>query len=639
MIGDSACWIGLTDRNQEGNWQWLSGEAFSYNKWYGSSYGGTEPNNDPSGLEGTENYVHIRANSDTWNDNSGCTQYPFICEIDNAYTITYDANDGTSAPATQTKAVGQSITLSEEIPTRPGYTFLGWSSSSSATTITYHPGDTYATEADLTLYAVWESKTYTITYYDGSGTPIEITVEGGGEITLPIDTPLREGYDFFGWSTSPDDAEAMYRPGDAYPGGTVTLYAVWKIQQFTVTFDSAGAGDIMPITVDYGSTIPDLPLPERYGLAFRGWFTAENRKITSDSIITSALFLTAHWSEPTQMILPSDTEVIEGEAFAGNAANVICIPSKVTSIGSLAFANNDDLYSAIVYSRTVRPAADAFANCPNLTIYGYESTPIQVYANEQKIPFKPIAVSGWVLESEVPFGASLTGEEKWVYDHAITETVTSTEPTLEGWTEEPLQRRWEQTETGTNNYVEFGNVDFDTSHVLYGKYNRKMANAENTTEKTEVGNTTTNAGYIYYHWTLDGRYPQDAINAGHAINVYVESTRGSHPDGYTYTLFHAFEVNNILTPVYGATNSNAEANLTNEGIYSTCYVSGSYNLAQYVSYWWYITEIRQQTYTKYQRIFTYSRQTTEQLESATPVAEGDGISNVRHYVKYGFGEY
>lgn len=287
----------------------------------------------------------------------------------------------------------------------------------------------------------------------------------------------------------------------------------------------------------------------------------------------------------------------------------------------------------VVYSRTVSPVSDAFANCPNMTIYGYQDTPIHYFAVAKNIPFKPITTSDWVLESEVPIGAKLTGEEKWTYDKIITETTTSTETSLEGWTRDASNSRWEQSETGTNQYVNFPG-GFSTGHALYVKYNTKLTNSETETLKTVVGNDETIAGYIYYHWTLDGEWPGKAAEAGKAINVFVESAGGPNPDGYTYTLFHAFEVNSILEPTSG-TGTNGELNLVGEGIYSTCHHS-VYNLSQYVSHWWYITEIRQQTYTKYQRIFTYTKETTEPHESTENVVADDGITNVRHYVKYGF---
>ncbi len=71
--------------------------------------------------------------------------------------ITYDANGGSGAPAAQMKDYNTALTLSSTIPTRSGYTFLGWSTSSSATSAAYQAGGTYPASANsnTTLYAVW----------------------------------------------------------------------------------------------------------------------------------------------------------------------------------------------------------------------------------------------------------------------------------------------------------------------------------------------------------------------------------------------------------------------------------------------------------------------------------------------------
>ena len=70
------------------------------------------------------------------------------------YTITYNANGGSGAPAAQTKTYGVNLTLSSTRPTRTGYTFLGWSTSSGATSATYSAGGTFTSNANTTLYAV-----------------------------------------------------------------------------------------------------------------------------------------------------------------------------------------------------------------------------------------------------------------------------------------------------------------------------------------------------------------------------------------------------------------------------------------------------------------------------------------------------
>lgn len=76
----------------------------------------------------------------------------------NKYTVSYDANGGTGAPAAQTKTYGQSMTITSAEPMRARYRFLGWAESKSATSAQYSAGGTYskAITSNVTLYAVWE---------------------------------------------------------------------------------------------------------------------------------------------------------------------------------------------------------------------------------------------------------------------------------------------------------------------------------------------------------------------------------------------------------------------------------------------------------------------------------------------------
>ena len=71
------------------------------------------------------------------------------------HTVSYNANGGTGAPDTQKKIYGSVLTLSSVRPTRDGYVFMGWATSS-AGEVSYMPGSTYGTDVDITLYAVWQ---------------------------------------------------------------------------------------------------------------------------------------------------------------------------------------------------------------------------------------------------------------------------------------------------------------------------------------------------------------------------------------------------------------------------------------------------------------------------------------------------
>lgn len=73
------------------------------------------------------------------------------------YTVSYNANGGSGAPASQTKTESVALTLSSVRPTRNGYNFLGWSTNSNATSATYSAGGTYNVDNNVTLYAVWQA--------------------------------------------------------------------------------------------------------------------------------------------------------------------------------------------------------------------------------------------------------------------------------------------------------------------------------------------------------------------------------------------------------------------------------------------------------------------------------------------------
>lgn len=71
------------------------------------------------------------------------------------HTVSYNANGGTGAPGSQKKIYGSILTLSSARPTRDGYVFMGWATSS-AGEVSYMPGSTYGADVDITLYAVWQ---------------------------------------------------------------------------------------------------------------------------------------------------------------------------------------------------------------------------------------------------------------------------------------------------------------------------------------------------------------------------------------------------------------------------------------------------------------------------------------------------
>ncbi len=216
-------------------------------------------------------------------------------EIEN-YTVTYSANGGNadSVPPVQTYPVGSSVTLSTVTPTRAGHRFLGWSLQSDAVTASYAAGSTQTFNANVTLYAVWERRTYTITYNanEGNNPPAAQTKTYGIDLTLTSDQPTRDGYAFLGWSTSNTASTAEYASGATYTqNGNATLYAVWSLitVDHTLTYNAnGGIGAPMSETQTYSPIEPTFftissVQPTRIGHKFIGWASSASSSVAEYS--------------------------------------------------------------------------------------------------------------------------------------------------------------------------------------------------------------------------------------------------------------------------------------------------------------------------------------------------------------------
>ena len=146
----------------------------------------TSPSVEKNGYEIIGWNTSNSATTSSWNVNTSksistnSTYYP-ITKL-NTYTVSYNANGGSGAPASQTKTTNNNLTLSSVKPTRVGYTFQGWGTSSSATTATYQPGGTYSNNKSITLYAVWKINKVNIKFSTNSGTVQTSSTNASGNI-------------------------------------------------------------------------------------------------------------------------------------------------------------------------------------------------------------------------------------------------------------------------------------------------------------------------------------------------------------------------------------------------------------------------------------------------------------------------
>lgn len=149
-----------------------------------------------------------------------------------SYTISYNANGGSNAPANQTKWKNQALTLSSTKPTRTGYSFKNWNTAANGSGTSYASGGSYTDNAAVTLYAQWTANTYTVKYNanGGSNAPGNQTKTYGVALTLSSTKPTRTNYTFKGWGTSASATTVAYAAGASYTANAaITLYAIWEL--------------------------------------------------------------------------------------------------------------------------------------------------------------------------------------------------------------------------------------------------------------------------------------------------------------------------------------------------------------------------------------------------------------------------
>lgn len=204
----------------------------------------------------------------------------------NLWGVYFDANGGTNAPSMQKKYFNNTLYLTTQKPTRSGYAFKGWATSSTSSYAQYQPGDAFTIDADTTLYAVWGqnvTKTWSITYNANGGynAPAKQTANVGQSITITYSKPTRSGYTFLGWSTwsGATEPDSAYTPGYSYMSEyDTTLYAVWRqnqTTQYSLSFNlQGGTGAFNTLYGGYGERV-QIPYttPTKSGYTFKGWAT------------------------------------------------------------------------------------------------------------------------------------------------------------------------------------------------------------------------------------------------------------------------------------------------------------------------------------------------------------------------------
>lgn len=203
------------------------------------------------------------------------------------YWVSFDANGGTGSIATRLFTTSTIANLPVCTMEREGHEFVGWSLTDDGK-VAFYDGEAVmdmTSKDSMTLYAVWEPSAYQVIFDANGGSGTMQPQQGviGTDITLNLNQFTRTGYRFGGWATEAG-GKAVYADGervkDLKPSaqGTVTLYAVWVANNYTLRFHAnGGTGDMPDQILTYD--IPAAIVANQFvldGYDFVGWATNDS---------------------------------------------------------------------------------------------------------------------------------------------------------------------------------------------------------------------------------------------------------------------------------------------------------------------------------------------------------------------------
>ena len=178
-----------------------------------------------------------------------CTQEITLSDTyldQNTYTLTFTANGGTGSTLPMTGLYsGSEVTLPACGFTRAGHTFYGWSDGS----VTYPAGSHFTVTGDQTLTAKWHQNGDTmchVTFHknsdDATGVMDDQTCNPGDVIRLHANEFVREGWTFYGWSTTGSWDDFQWWDQSRFDLSTdIDLYALW-LKDYVIKYDANAEG-------------------------------------------------------------------------------------------------------------------------------------------------------------------------------------------------------------------------------------------------------------------------------------------------------------------------------------------------------------------------------------------------------------
>ena len=251
----------------------------------------------PAGTAGAQNVVVTNPSTVAVTKTGGFT-YAAI-----TYSITYSGNGSTAGTVPSSgsyTAGGAAHTVSGNTGSlvKTDCSFAGWNTAADGSGTAYAASSSYSTSATATLYAQWTAVvTYSVTYAangsTGGAAPTDSgAYAAGASVTVlgNTGTLVRTGYAWAGWNTAADGSGTSYAAAatPSMGSGNVTLYAMWTVVTYAVSYDANGAtGGAVPADAGAyaaGATatvLGNTGTLARTGYTFDRWNTAPSGSGTS----------------------------------------------------------------------------------------------------------------------------------------------------------------------------------------------------------------------------------------------------------------------------------------------------------------------------------------------------------------------
>ncbi len=482
----------------------------------------------------------------------------------NTYTIHFGDNDAYGKATAEYNAdITAAIEAANNAAAKDGYVLTGWTPTNFAKT-----DDKYLMPAlgddgtSITVYPAYTEITYTVEFNHngGTGTSEPATVKYDAALTLPTLTPANEGktgYSFAGWSKSNNATVAEYKAGTlenanltAVNGDTVTLYAVWTANDYSIRFIEATEPDekeFATITKAFGESVADelaaVGAPTKDGYTFAGWSTSANA--------ATADFKTAAEIK----INDNNTMPYNGKAYyAVWTVNAY----KITEI--LGVENEKDPYDVnygtdLSTVLTAAPTKDGY-NFAGTWVYTKTDDSAVTYSGATMPDYDLTATANWTAHNytvniNLNSATSIEADVKQTVSVEYAPGVTVTLPVAEtdfaradyrftGWypTEEDAENGTNKLDITDNTYVVLPQSEDNTVINVWAgweydyftlTFNPNGGNFDSTVDPSKITAEGNYATQVIYNHDITAEVPADPTKDGYDFKGWYDSTGTKTP--------------------------------------------------------------------------------------------------------------